>query len=348
LADVLFTKLAISTKGLKKTKTGISTDSSVLEKLAPLHPLPALVLEYRMLHKLKSTYTDALGAQVSPVTHRVHTKFNQTITGTGRLSSSDPNLQNIPVQSAAGQRIRSAFIPDEGKILISADYSQIELRLLAHMSGDENLITAFVEGADIHARTAREILGLSGSDELPDDMRRMGKTINFGIVYGMGAFRLAKELGISVSRASDYIANYFARYPRVKAYFKQLEELATGQGEMQTIFGRKRVLSSIDTSGRDQGFVLRAAINAPIQGSAADIIKLAMIRVDAFLSESVPNSAMLLQIHDELVIEAPDRGAAQNGKLLEDIRSTMESVMELMVPLRVDAGMGYSWQEAQL
>jgi DNA polymerase-1 len=347
LSEVLFNKLAISTKGVKKTKTGLSTDSSVLEKLSEVHPLPRLLLEYRSLHKLKSTYTDALANQISKVTGRVHTRLNQTVTSTGRLSSSDPNLQNIPVQSAEGGRIRSAFIPEPGRFFIAADYSQIELRLLAHLSGDENLIRAFNEGSDIHANTAREIMGLSAHEDVPDAMRRIGKTINFGIVYGMGAFRLGRELGIPVHQASNYITNYFARYPNVKEYFAALEDAAMSQGEVQTIFGRKRVISSIDTSGRDQGFAMRAAINAPLQGSAADIIKIAMINVDRMLRSYSTPANLILQIHDELLIEAQDLGAAANQRLLDEVKSTMEQVMTLKVPLKVDVGSGRSWQEAQ-
>ena len=347
LADVLFVRLGISTKGLKKTKTGISTDSSVLEKLAEHHPLPGVILEYRMLHKLKSTYTDSLAEYASPITGRVHTRLNQTITGTGRLSSSDPNLQNIPVQSSAGRRIRSAFIPREGAVLISADYSQIELRLLAHMSGDANLIRAFKDGVDIHASTAREIMDLGIFDEVSDEIRRIGKTINFGIVYGMGAFRLGRELGIPVSQASTYINNYFSRYPRVKEYFKKLEDDAVAQGFVQTIFGRKRVIGSIDTSGRDQGFQMRAAINAPIQGSAADIIKLAMIAVERKLKELPYRAELVLQIHDELLIEVDDRGQEANAETAQLLISIMEGVYNLLVPLKVDAGIGKTWQEAQ-
>lgn len=347
LAEIFFDKLGISTKGVKKTKTGFSTDSSVLEKLAEIHPLPAIILEYRSLHKLKSTYTDALAQVISPKTGRVHTRLNQTITSTGRLSSSDPNLQNIPVQSEAGRRIRSAFIPEEGKIFIAADYSQIELRLLAHLSGDKNMIRAFQEGTDIHSNTAREIMGLGAFDEVSDEIRRIGKTINFGIVYGMGAFRLSRELGIPVSQASQYITNYFARYPRVKEYFSKLEDAAMSNGEVQTIFGRKRVISAIDTSGRDSGFAMRAAINAPLQGSAADIIKLAMIKVDRMLRESDVEAKLILQIHDELLIEAADQGTSANEKLMRSVQEAMESVMELSVPLKVDAGMGKTWTEAQ-
>ncbi len=347
LAEIFFDKLGISTKGVKKTKTGLSTDSSVLEKLAEVHPLPALILEYRSLHKLKSTYTDALAQVINPKTGRVHTRLNQTVTSTGRLSSSDPNLQNIPVQSEAGRRIRSAFIPESGKFFIAADYSQIELRLLAHLSGDKNMIAAFNEGTDIHANTAREIMGLGAFDEVSDEIRRIGKTINFGIVYGMGAFRLSRELGIPVHQATTYINNYFARYPRVKEYFAKLEDAAMSNGEVQTIFGRKRVISAIDTSGRDSGFAMRAAINAPLQGSAADIIKIAMIKVDSMLRSSGIDAKLILQIHDELLIEAADRGAAENEKLMRSVQEAMESVMELSVPLKVDAGSGRTWTEAQ-
>ena len=347
LADLFFNKLAISTKGIKKTKTGFSTDSSVLEKLADIHPLPALILEYRGLHKLKSTYTDALVEVISPVTGRVHTRLNQTITSTGRLSSSEPNLQNIPVQSQTGGRIRSAFIPESGSFFIAADYSQIELRLLAHLSADETLIRAFNAGVDIHASTAREIMGLSANDEVTDHQRRLGKTINFGIVYGMGPFSLAKQLGVPVQQASAYITNYFNRYPRVKGYFSKLEEAALSNGEVQTIFGRKRIISSIDTSGRDQGFAMRAAINAPLQGSAADIIKLAMIKVEQLLADKFAGAKLILQIHDELLVEAPDHGTAQNAQLIEAIKDAMESVITLSVPLKVDAGSGRNWQEAQ-
>lgn len=347
LADIFFNKLGISTKGVKKTKTGFSTDSSVLEKLAESHPLPALILEYRSLHKLKSTYTDALTEDISAKTGRVHTRLNQTLTGTGRLSSSDPNLQNIPVQSAEGRRIRSAFIPEQGNFFIAADYSQIELRLLAHLSQDDNLIRAFSAGSDIHAATAREIMGLAPDEEVSSEVRRIGKTINFGIVYGMGAFRLGRELGIPVSQASNYITNYFNRYPKVKEYFAKLEETALAQGEVQTIYGRKRVISSIDTSGRDQGFAMRAAVNAPLQGSAADIIKLAMIRVEELLSRDHPGAKLILQIHDELLIEAPDRGEIANKALMDEITQVMESVIQLRVPLKVDAGSGFDWGEAQ-
>jgi len=345
LAEVLFNKLGISSKGLKRTKTGVSTDSSVLEKLSLNHPLPGLILHHRFLHKLKSTYIDALPAQVSPVTKRLHTNFNQTGTATGRLSSSDPNLQNIPIQTAEGARIRAAFVAPAGRVLISADYSQIELRLLAHMSGDENMIQAFKSGVDIHARTAREILDLSPGAEVSPEQRRLGKTINFGIVYGMSGFRLARELGIPLGVANAYIEGYFAHYPAVREFFDSLEKEARQNGYVRTIFGRKRVLAEIDTSGRDEGFVVRAALNAPLQGSAADVIKRAMVRIDQRIGEEKLPFAMVLQIHDELLFECDAEYVDQAAGI---IKEEMEQIVELKVPLKVDVGWGRNWQEAHV
>lgn len=343
LAEILFTRLGISTRGIKKTKTGFSTDSSVLEKLRHAHPFAELMLQHRMLHKLKSTYVDALPEQVSAITGRLHSKFNQTATGTGRLSSSDPNLQNIPIQTAEGRRIRSAFIAEPGNVLLSADYSQIELRLLAHMSEDSNLIDAFVHGVDIHAKTAREIAGLSPEEQVSPEQRRVGKTINFGVIYGMGSYRLSQELEIPIPVAQGYIDSYFDRYPGVKRFFAKIEQDAVQKGVVTTMFGRRRVLSDLDTTGRDKGFILRAAINAPIQGTAADIIKLAMIRIAARLKEERVPCEMLLQIHDELVFECA-RSAAERAREL--IRGEMESVVPLRVPLEVAVGVGANWQEA--
>ncbi|MCB0309677.1 MAG: DNA polymerase I, partial [Bdellovibrionales bacterium] len=279
LSEVLFNRLGIPTKGLKKTKQGVSTDQSVLEKLSAHHVLPGLILEYRGLFKLKSTYVDALPSQISPVSGRLHSKFNQTVTGTGRLSSSDPNLQNIPIQTEAGRRVRAAFIAPSGMSLLSADYSQIELRILAHMSGDDNLITAFREGLDIHAATAREILGLSDQQELTSEMRRYGKLINFGVIYGMSGFRLARELGIPVNEGNRYIEHYFERFNGVRRFFDELESQAMRDGYVTTLLGRKRYMAGLDSRGRDAGFLMRAAINAPIQGTAADLVKLAMIKL---------------------------------------------------------------------
>ncbi len=343
LSEILFTKLGLATKGLKKTKSGISTDSSVLEKLRGQHPIADLLLQYRMLHKLKSTYIDALPAQVSPISCRLHSRFNQTATGTGRLSSSDPNLQNIPVQTAEGRKIRAAFIAEDGYQLISADYSQIELRLLAHISGDKNLIEAFKEGQDIHAKTAREIFGLLEDVQPSQEQRRAGKTINFGVIYGMGPYRLARELGIGVSVATSYIDNYFQRYPSVSEYFKKTEETLAREGCVTTLFGRKRIISGMDTSGRDQGFMLRAAINAPIQGSAADLIKIAMNRLFVRLSSEHVKASMIMQIHDELVFECSAEDVESASQI---IRAEMEGAVTLEVPLKVELGVGSNWQQA--
>ena len=303
LSEILFDRLNLPTKGLKRTKTGISTDSSVLDQLADLHPLPSKILEFRMLHKLKSTYVDALPAQVSSVTGRLHSRFNQTGTATGRLSSSDPNLQNIPIQTAEGRRIREAFIAKSGYTLVAADYSQIELRLLAHLSGDKALCQAFREEKDIHEITTREILDIPPLLPVSSDQRRMGKTINFGVIYGMSGFRLGKELGIPVGLAQQYINNYFDRYSSVKKYFAELVEGAERNGYVSTITGRRRRISDLDMEGRDKGFLQRVANNAPIQGSAADLIKMAMISIDKRISTEKLDFEMLLQIHDELVFE---------------------------------------------
>lgn len=343
LSDILFNKLCLPTKGVKKTKTGLSTDSSVLERLSGLHPLPDAILNYRMLYKLKSTYIDALREQVSSYSGRLHTRFNQTITGTGRLSSSDPNLQNIPIQTEEGRKIRTAFIADPGARLLSADYSQIELRVLAHMSKDGNLISAFKQGIDIHAKTAREIMGLPLNEEIPAELRRIGKTINFGVIYGMGAFRLARELGIPVGVAQSYIENYFERYPGVKEFFARLERDVTSKGYVSTLYGRKRFVSDIDTSDRDQGFVMRAALNAPIQGTAADLMKIAMLKVDQRIRQEKIKLSMLLQIHDELVFECGNSECEQAARLIKD---EMESVADFEVPLVVEVGIGNNWQEA--
>jgi DNA polymerase-1 len=344
LADVLFNKLGISTQGIKKTKTGISTDSSVLEKLSDVHPLPGAILHYRMIHKLKSTYVDALPAQVSKVDGRLHSRFNQAGTGTGRLSSSDPNLQNIPVQTKEGQRIRGAFVAEEGALLISADYSQIELRLLAHMSGDKNLIAAFTDGIDVHAKTAREVLGLGAEEDVSTEQRRIGKTINFGIVYGMSGFRLGRELGIPVGEATRYIESYFAKYPKVSEFFDRLEKEATAQGYVTTFFGRKRFLAEINAEGRDRGFLMRAALNAPLQGTAADLIKRAMVRLDEWIRSSEAPLKMILQIHDELVFECRTDFVPAAEQM---IHSIMEGAAALAVPLKVEVGHGRTWQEAQ-
>lgn len=343
LGTVLFEKLSLPTKGLKKTKTGISTDASVLEKLADVHPLPKLLLEYRGFFKLKSTYVDALPLSVSRKTRRIHCKLNQAGTATGRLSSSDPNLQNIPISTHEGRRIREAFIAPPGKKLLSADYSQIELRILAHMANDSAMQRTFAAGIDVHAATAREILGLSVDAPVSSDQRRIGKTINFGIIYGMGPYRLARELGISNAEAARYIEGYFARFSGVRTFFDKVEHEAQVGGAVVTLGGRKRFLSQISGEGRDPDFVRRAALNAPIQGSAADLMKRAMIDIENLYRVGKLPGTLILQVHDELLFEVSEDEVAQLSQL---VKTTMESVWSLSVPLVAAVGVGINWQEA--
>lgn len=349
LAAILFEKLDLPTKGLKKTKTGISTDSGVLETLSHSHPLPGVLLEYRTLSKLKSTFVDALLDQISPVTGRLHTKFLQVATGTGRLSSSEPNLQNIPVQGAEGGRIRAGFIAPKDSVLISADYSQIELRVLAHMSGDENLSEAFLRGEDIHERTARLILSKGSDEEVTPDERRIGKTINFGVVYGMSGFRLARELGFSPADGQRFINEYFAQFPKVKVLFEKLELEGKEKGEVRTLYGRRRILREIDASTRDPGFLARVATNAPLQGTAADLVKIAMIKVSRILEQQMPTVKLLLQIHDELLFECPESLAEEAKDLIQQAMEGVVSdgAMPWGFPLKVDIGVGRNWTEAQ-
>ena len=339
LREVLFERLGLPTRGVRRKKTGLSTDVEVLTMLAKEHPLPAKILEYRSLSKLKSTYLDALPALADQQTGRVHTSFNQTVAATGRLSSSDPNLQNIPVRTPQGRRIRSAFVAGPGRRLISADYSQIELRLLAHFSGDATLVEAFRSGEDIHARTAADVF-----PDLPaDEGRRLAKVINYGIVYGMGPARAARELGVSVREASAYITGYFERYAGVRSFLDCTIEEARAQGFVATILGRRRYLPEL--GAREvavRQFAERAAVNTPIQGSAADLIKLAMLEVDARLGNGQIDARMLLQVHDELVLEAAtgDAEAAADA-----VREAMEGVRTLRVPLRVDVRLGGTWAD---
>lgn len=342
LREVLFERLGLSRKGVKRGKTGLSTDVDVLTRLAAEHPLPAKILEYRMLSKLKSTYVDALPAAVNPLTGRLHTTFNQTVAATGRLSSSDPNLQNIPVRGEEGRRIRAAFIADDGCALISADYSQIELRVLAHLSGDPVLVAAFHAGDDIHARTAAEVFGvLPGA--ITAEMRRAAKVINFGIIYGMGAQRLARELSISLPEAERYIASYFERYAGVRAFFQTTQAEARTRGYVTTLLGRRRSLPDLTSAHRGVAQAAeRTAINTPIQGSAADLIKLAMVAIDRRLTREAVRAAMILQVHDELVFEA---GVADCERAATIIREEMEGVLALKVPLRVDLRIGHNWAE---
>ena len=343
LREVLFQRLGLSTRGVRSGKTGLSTDVDVLTRLSAVHPLPAKILEYRALAKLKTTYVDALPAAIHARTGRLHTTLHQTVAATGRLSSSDPNLQNIPIRGAEGKRIRAAFIAPPGSLLIAADYSQIELRVLAHLSGDPVLIAAFRAGEDIHRRTAAEIFDVFPGT-VSADMRRAAKVINFGILYGMGAQRLAGELNISQREAQSYIANYFERYAGVREFMKSIVEEARERGYVRTILGRRRPIPELRS--RQRGIAQaaeRVATNTPIQGSAADLIKLAMLAVERRLTAEGLPGRMILQVHDELLFEADEAAAERVGRV---VREEMEAVMPLAVPLVVDVGSGSSWAEA--
>ncbi|MBP1711299.1 MAG: polymerase, partial [Deltaproteobacteria bacterium] len=341
LQTILFEKLNLP-KG-KKTKEGYSTDVDVLSDLARSHELPAEILAYRSLSKLKSTYVDALPALVHPQTGRIHTSYNQTVTATGRLSSSNPNLQNIPIRTLEGKRIRQAFIAAPGCLLISADYSQIELRVLAHLSEDETLIAAFASDEDIHTRTASDVFGVFPQMVSPD-MRRQAKVINFGILYGMSAFGLAKELGVPQKTAQAYIDGYFARYKNVRAYLDGILEGARRDGYVCTLLNRRRYLPELKSSIPSvRQFAERMAINAPIQGSAADLIKVAMVNIDRLLTQKGLSSRLIMQVHDELVIEAPAR---EKEEVMNLVKKEMEEVIKLRVPLKVEIASGKNWDEA--
>lgn len=341
LQTILFDKLGLP-RG-KKTKTGSSTDSSVLEALAEQYPLPAKILEYRGFTKLQSTYVDALPKLLHPRTGRIHTSFNQTVTVTGRLSSSNPNLQNIPVRSEEGRRIRAAFVPEPGWVLLSADYSQIELRLLAHLSQDPVLVESFQKGQDVHARTASELFQtpLAG---VSSDQRREAKTINFGIIYGMGAQRLGRSLGIPFKTAQEYINQYFSRYANIKAYMDGILVDAKACGYVTTLLGRRRYVPELQSKNAQLvATAERMAINAPIQGTAADLIKMAMVAISRRLTQEQLSARMLLQVHDELLFEVEEGSVAPVMAL---VRECMENVMTLRVPLKVDLGTGANWAEA--
>lgn len=341
LRAILFEKLQLPS-GRRTAKGGEkSTDVGVLEKLAPIHPLPRLILDYRQLAKLKSTYIDALPAMVNPMTGRVHTSFNQTVAATGRLSSSDPNLQNIPIRTSEGKEIRKAFIADEGYNILSADYSQIELRLMAHFAGDQTLIESFRRGEDIHRRTAAEVFGVKLED-VTDAMRRSAKTANFAIIYGVSAYGLSQQSELSVKESQDYIDAYFQRYPGVKKYMDDIKAFARAKGYVETLLKRRRYLPDINAKSRQaREFAERTAINTPIQGTAADLIKLAMIKISSNLSGK--QSKMILQVHDELVFEQ----ALKEKEFLRDmVKYEMESALTLNVPIRVDISEGENWLEA--
>jgi len=343
LSHVLFEKLKLPI--IKRTKTGISTDEGVLRKLMPSDPIIGLILEHRTLSKLKSTYIDALPELINKKTGRVHTSFNQTITATGRLSSSNPNLQNIPVKTDIGREIRKAFIPfKKGDVLISADYSQIELRIMAHFSNEKNLINAFKKDRDVHTYTASRIFGVKEKD-VTKKMRGQAKTVNFGIIYGMSPYGLARDLGIDISEAERFIENYFERYPEVKAYLAEQIDAAHEKGYVTTILNRRRYLPEINSPNANvRQFAERAAINAPIQGSAADLIKVAMLRIAKRIEGKKLNSKMILQVHDELLFEAPEE---EKEELKRMIKEEMEGVFKLKAPIIVHIGEGANWLEAE-
>lgn len=340
LQVILFEKLKLSTG--KKTKTGFSTNVQVLTELAEVHPLPAKILEYRHLSKLLSTYIDALPKQADPE-GRVHTTYNQTIASTGRLSSIDPNLQNIPIKTDLGRKIRKAFIPQEGYVFVAADYSQIELRLLAHFSEDPNLIEAFAQNEDIHTRTATLIFDKK-PEEVTKEERRIAKTVNFGVVYGMGPFKLSQDLRIPLKEAKSFIDAYFERYASVAGFMHGLEEQAKTQGTLGTLLGRTKEFPGFTARNRIiYEATKREAMNYPLQGSAADIIKKAMITLDAALEEKGYNARMVLQVHDELVLEVPVDEVEHVTRLVVE---HMENAAQLKVPLRVEVGVGTSWFDA--
>ena len=347
LGDILFGQMGLP--GGKKTPTGAwSTSASVLEDLAEEgHKLPARILDWRQLSKLKSTYTDALPGFVNPRTHRVHTSYALASTTTGRLSSSEPNLQNIPVRNEEGRKIRRAFVADKGHKLISADYSQIELRLLAHIADIPSLKKAFADGLDIHAMTASEMFGVPIKD-MPGEVRRRAKAINFGIIYGISAFGLANQLGIPREEAGAYIRKYFERFPGIRDYMEATKARARADGYVSTLFGRKCHFPRINASNpSERAFNERAAINAPIQGSAADIIRRAMARMDEALARDKLSARMLLQVHDELVFEAPDPEVEATIALVSKVMVEAPSpAVHLSAPLQVDARAAHNWDEA--
>ena len=346
MGPILFEKVKVQEgsgiKKLKKTKTGYATDHATLEKFSD-HPLVALILEYRNLSKLMSTYIEALPKLIAQRTGRIHTSFNQTIASTGRLSSSDPNLQNIPIRSEYGKEIREAFIAPKGSCLISADYSQVELRMLAHLADDETLIKTFEQNLDVHTQTAATIFNKDPKD-VDANLRSRAKAINFGVLYGMGPQRLSKETGVSLAEAKDFIASYFNSFSKIKDYLNAQIEFAKTHGYIETILGRQRPLPDIYSKNpMIKANAERIATNTPIQGSAADLIKKAMLEIDAELDKQKLKSKLVLQVHDELVLEAVNDEIDQVKKLT---RQCMENALNLKVPLKVDLGLGQNWSEA--
>ena len=329
--------------GGKKTKTGYSTAADVLEKLAPDHKMVADILEYRQLSKLKSTYADGL-ANFIDEGGRIHSTFNQTITATGRISSTEPNLQNIPVRTELGRLLRKVFIPREGYVFLDADYSQIELRVLAHMSGDEKLIQAYKEAQDIHRITASQVFHIP-FEEVTPLQRRNAKAVNFGIVYGISSFGLSQDLSITRKEAAQYIENYFETYPKIKGFLDSLVAQAKEQGYVSTMFGRRRPVPELKSSNfMQRSFGERVAMNSPIQGTAADIIKIAMIRVNQRLKEEHLKSRLILQVHDELLIET---AAEETEKVSAILEQEMKGAADLSVPLEIDMHTGKNWYEAK-
>jgi DNA polymerase-1 len=342
VAEVLFRRLGL--KGRKRTKSGFSTDAEVLENLAAQHELPREILRYRELSKLRSTYADSLPGLTHPETGRLHASWNQAVTETGRLSSSDPNLQNIPIRTPLGSRIREAFVPGRpGWTLLAADYSQIELRILAHLSRDPNLVEAFETGVDVHALTASRLFD-TPLESVDSRHRARAKTVNFGVLYGMGPQRLAREIGLSVAEARRFIDEYFAKMPGVKTYLDEGLALARQQGHVTTLLGRRRYVPDLGSdNGARRSFAERIVANTPIQGSAADIIKVAMVRLAPRLRSGGFESRLILQVHDELVLEVP---LGEVDAVRDVVVDTMEKAFPLSVPLRVEAKTGANWREA--
>jgi DNA polymerase-1 len=342
LLEVLYEKLKLPI--LKKTPKGQpSTNEETLQRLSEEYELPKIILQYRTLAKLKSTYTDSLIRIENPKTERIHTSYQQAVTSTGRLSSTEPNLQNIPIKTAEGRRIREAFVPDTGNILISADYSQIELRIMAHLSKDKNLTHAFNNNLDVHSATAAEVFGVS-LDDVTQDHRRSAKAINFGLMYGMSAFGLTRQLDIPRAEAQKYLDTYFERYTGVKDYMENIKAQAKEDMYVETIMGRRLYLNEINAAnGLRRQAAERAAINAPLQGSAADIIKKAMIDIDAFINKEMPEVKMIMQVHDELIFETPKKNAEEVLTIMKDM---MEKAVKLDIPLIAEAAIGANWNEA--
>ena len=341
LGVVLFEELKLPVK--KKTKSGYSTNAEVLEALSDKHPIVPLILEYRTLTKLNSTYVDGLLKEVRP-DGRVHSIFKQTETRTGRISSTEPNLQNIPVRKELGRNMRKFFVADEGKVLLDADYSQIELRVLASVCGDENMQNAFLSGKDIHTSTAAQVFGLP-EDFVAPEMRSAAKAVNFGIIYGIGAFSLSKDIGVSVAEAKNYIKNYLDNFPKVQKFMDETVESGMKNGYVTTIFGRRRYIPELSSSNKVlQAFGKRAAMNAPIQGAAADIIKIAMVAVYKRLRKENLDAKLILQVHDELIIESDVSCADKAAAVLKE---EMENCVKLAVPMTADVNQGESWYTAK-